>query len=84
MKQHAMTHKFRDAMIPGDSNSPPPHDAPSVTKMETESAADRVSPATAAVPLSSALAGVNQSPEEPAHPVSMTGRPPEKRAILCG
>ena len=78
MKQHHMTHKFRDSesYVPTtpQPNSKSPDMSP-LTSPPSRPSSEPLSPSFTPV-------GVKRSQEEVG--VSLVDRPPEKRAILCG
>ena len=97
MKQHQMTHKFRDH--PGDTpvflsspcsnhlNSPPPLTPPRSDPACGSSPIMTASPPSPEPALSPPFGGggVKRPQEDEANTgVSLVDRPPEKRAILCG
>ena len=78
MKQHQMTHKFRDSeqdslVRPGVSTTPDSKSSPFTSPVSSEHS-----------PPFSVSAGVKRPGEEAGVGVSLVDRPPEKRAILCG
>ena len=78
MKQHQMTHKFRDSeqdtlARPGVSTTPDSKSSPFTSPGSSEHS-----------PPFSVSAGVKRPGEDAGVGVSLVDRPPEKRAILCG
>ena len=77
MKQHQMTHKFRDSEQ--DSSRP------QVSTTPDSKSSPFTSPASSDhSPPFSVSAGVKRPGEDSGVGVSLVDRPPEKRAILCG
>ena len=97
MKQHQMTHKFRDnpggsdanynLSLPSSPHLPPPPRLPSTPLPEhhpkSPESSPLTSPPTSEAPLSPPFTGVKRASQEEVG-VSLVDRPPEKRAILCG
>ena len=80
MKQHQMTHKFRDSE--SDSSCPVLPSTPD-SKNDPASSPFTSPPSSELSPPFSVSGGVKR-PVEEAGVVSLVDRPPEKRAILCG
>ena len=78
MKQHQMTHKFRDSDNFETSLSSPLTAASSSSPLNSPPTSSPTSPAFS----SGGGGGVKRSQDEVG--VSLVDRPPEKRAILCG
>ena len=77
MKQHQMTHKFRDSeqdsYRPQVSTTPDSKSSPFTSPASSDHS-----------PPFSVSAGVKRPGEDSGVGVSLVDRPPEKRAILCG
>ena len=83
MKQHQMTHKFRDSE--GDPARPQLPNTPDSKNTDTAHSSPFTSPQSSEhSPPFSVSGGVKRPVEESGVGVSLVDRPPEKRAILCG
>ena len=83
MKQHQMTHKFRESEC--DPARPLLPSTPDSKKDNTASSSPFTSPHSSDLsPPFSVSGGVKRPVEEAGVGVSLVDRPPEKRAILCG
>jgi hypothetical protein len=95
MKQHQMTHKFRDNEAEYNNHSPP-HVSSGSLHVTTTSMSSGLSKSPGSSPMTSPPCSQSMSPPAPTFTsagvkrpqedvgVSLVDRPPEKRAILCG
>jgi len=90
MKQHQMTHKFRDScgdtLTTPESHSPLGMHHPATPSHKTPETSSPLTSPQSSEPLSPpfSTAGVKRPVEEDDVGVILVDRPPEKRAILCG
>lgn len=90
MKQHQMTHKFRDScgdtMATSESHSPLGMHHPATPSHQTPETSSPLTSPQSSEPLSPpfSTAGVKRPVEDGGVGVILVDRPPEKRAILCG
>jgi len=90
MKQHQMTHKFRDScgdtLPTSDTHSPLTTNHPTTPSHKTPETSSPLTSPQSSEPLSPpfSTAGVKRPVEDGGVGVILVDRPPEKRAILCG
>ena len=97
MKQHQMTHKFRDNEAAYNNKTSPPHVSSASLHVTTASLSSGMSKSPGSSPMTSppcsealspptftSSGGMKRPQEDVSGGVSLVDRPPEKRAILCG